>query len=58
MEPGLLTKVFNDFFTTVDGELSLSKGDYFLVRNCFHKCIIKKSDFEQAGNPTPVMKRR
>ena len=32
MESGLLTKVFHDFFTTVDGELSLAKGDYFLVR--------------------------
>lgn len=33
MEAGLLTKVINDFLTIVDGELSLSKGDYFLVIN-------------------------
>lgn len=31
MEPGTLTKVLHDFFTTKDGELSLYKGDYFLV---------------------------
>lgn len=33
MEPGTLTKVLNDFFTTKDGELSLNKGDYFLVNS-------------------------
>lgn len=33
MEPGTLTKVLNDFFTTKDGELSLNKGDYFLIFN-------------------------
>ncbi|XP_034172293.2 rho guanine nucleotide exchange factor 38 [Osmia lignaria lignaria] len=31
MEPGTLAKVLSDFFTTVDGELSLNKGEYFLV---------------------------
>jgi len=31
MEPGTLARVLHDFFTTVDGELSLSKGHYFLV---------------------------
>lgn len=31
MDPGTLTKVLRDFFTTVDGELSLNKGEYFLV---------------------------
>ncbi|KAG8040507.1 hypothetical protein G9C98_002503 [Cotesia typhae] len=37
MEAGLLTKVINDFLTIVDGELSLSKGDYFLVYNVIDK---------------------
>ncbi|XP_014482801.1 PREDICTED: dynamin-binding protein-like [Dinoponera quadriceps] len=31
MEPGTLARVLHDFFTTVDGELSLSKGHYFLI---------------------------
>ncbi|XP_029035776.2 dynamin-binding protein-like [Osmia bicornis bicornis] len=31
MEPGTLAKVLSDFFTTIDGELSLNKGEYFLV---------------------------
>lgn len=31
MEPGILTKVLSDFLTTIDGELSLNKGEYFLV---------------------------
>lgn len=31
MEPGILTKVLSDFLTTVDGELSLHKGEHFLV---------------------------
>ncbi|XP_008543725.1 dynamin-binding protein [Microplitis demolitor] len=37
MEAGLLTKVINDFLTIVDGELSLSKGDYFLIYNVIDK---------------------
>ncbi|KAJ8679503.1 hypothetical protein QAD02_015290 [Eretmocerus hayati] len=37
MESGTLAKVLNDFFTTVDGELSLNKGEFFLV----HKVIDK-----------------
>ena len=31
MEPGILTRVLSDFLTTVDGELSLQKGEHFLV---------------------------
>ncbi|CAL7945881.1 unnamed protein product [Xylocopa violacea] len=31
MEPGILTKVLSDFLTTADGELSLYKGEYFLI---------------------------
>ncbi|XP_012258359.2 dynamin-binding protein-like [Athalia rosae] len=31
MEQGMLTRVLQDFLTTVDGELSLLKGDYLLV---------------------------
>ncbi|KAF7989682.1 hypothetical protein HCN44_008356 [Aphidius gifuensis] len=31
MEPGQLARVLTDFFTTIDGELSLTKGDYFLL---------------------------
>ena len=31
MESGVLAKVLNDFFTTEEGELSLNKGDFFLV---------------------------
>lgn len=31
MESGTLTKVLHDFLTTEQGELSLSKGEYFLV---------------------------
>lgn len=31
MESGTLTKVLHDFLTTKEGELSLCKGDYFLV---------------------------
>ncbi|KAK3909021.1 Dynamin-binding protein, partial [Frankliniella fusca] len=31
MEPGTVTRVLKDVFTTLDGELSLSKGDIFQV---------------------------
>ncbi|KAF7394043.1 hypothetical protein HZH68_010862 [Vespula germanica] len=37
MESGSLTKVLHDFFTTIDGELSLCKGEHFLI----HKIIDK-----------------
>ncbi|XP_076245277.1 rho guanine nucleotide exchange factor 37 isoform X2 [Calliopsis andreniformis] len=37
MEPGILTKVLYDFFTTVDGELCLHKGEYFLVYSVIDK---------------------
>ncbi|XP_076280533.1 rho guanine nucleotide exchange factor 38 [Lasioglossum baleicum] len=37
MEPGILTKVLNDFLTTVDGELSLHKGEYFLIYSIVDK---------------------
>ncbi|XP_015111291.1 dynamin-binding protein [Diachasma alloeum] len=37
MEPGTLTKVLNDFYTTVEGELSLSKGEFFLIHNVIDK---------------------
>ncbi|XP_043256259.1 dynamin-binding protein-like isoform X1 [Colletes gigas] len=37
MEPGILTKVLSDFFTTVDGELSLQKGEYFVVHSVIDK---------------------
>ncbi|XP_034936280.1 dynamin-binding protein-like isoform X2 [Chelonus insularis] len=37
MERGTLTKVINDFFTVVDGELSLSKGDFFLIHDVIDK---------------------
>ncbi|XP_011304837.1 dynamin-binding protein-like [Fopius arisanus] len=37
MESGILTKVLNDFYTTVEGELSLSKGEYFLIHNVIDK---------------------
>ncbi|KZC04124.1 PREDICTED: dynamin-binding protein-like [Dufourea novaeangliae] len=37
MEPGILTKVLSDFFTTVNGELSLQKGEYFLVYSVVDK---------------------
>ncbi|CAK9806350.1 Dynamin-binding protein [Anthophora quadrimaculata] len=37
MEPGMLTKVLTDFLTTIDGELSLCKGDYFLVYSVIDK---------------------
>lgn len=38
MERGTLTRVSKDFFTTIDGELSLSKGDYFLV--CLRQLLL------------------
>ncbi|XP_058802732.1 dynamin-binding protein-like [Phymastichus coffea] len=37
MEPGTLAKVLNDFLTTEDGELSLVKGQYFLVEKVIDK---------------------
>ncbi|XP_015609556.1 dynamin-binding protein [Cephus cinctus] len=37
MEPGTLTRVLHDFLTTVDGELSLLKGDYFLINTVIDK---------------------
>ncbi|XP_054005474.1 dynamin-binding protein-like isoform X1 [Hylaeus anthracinus] len=37
MEPGQLTKVLSDFLTTVDGELSLQKGEYFVVYSVIDK---------------------
>ncbi|XP_043283380.1 dynamin-binding protein-like [Venturia canescens] len=37
MERGSLTRVSKDFFTTIDGELSLSKGDYFLIYDIIDK---------------------
>lgn len=37
MEPGTLTRVLNDFLTTVDGELSLQKGEHFLVYSVIDK---------------------
>ncbi|XP_060822465.1 dynamin-binding protein-like isoform X1 [Bombus pascuorum] len=37
MEPGILTKVLSDFLTIVDGELSLHKGEHFLVYSVIDK---------------------
>ncbi|XP_063995287.1 dynamin-binding protein-like [Diachasmimorpha longicaudata] len=37
MEAGTLAKVLNDFYTTVEGELSLSKGEFFLIHNVIDK---------------------
>ena len=37
MDQGALTKVLRDFLTTVDGELSLNKGEYFLVCSVIDK---------------------
>ncbi|KAK9293746.1 hypothetical protein QLX08_011401 [Tetragonisca angustula] len=37
MEPGILTRVLSDFLTTVDGELSLQKGEHFLVYSIVDK---------------------
>lgn len=33
MEPGTVTRVLKDVFTTMDGELSLTRGDIFQVRD-------------------------
>lgn len=37
MESGTLTRVMHDFMTTVEEELSLCKGDYFLIHNVIDK---------------------
>ncbi|KYQ52690.1 Dynamin-binding protein [Trachymyrmex zeteki] len=37
MEPGTLARVLHDFFTTVDEELSLPKGQYFVIHNIIDK---------------------
>ncbi|XP_077258973.1 rho guanine nucleotide exchange factor 38 [Temnothorax americanus] len=37
MEPGTLARVLHDFLTTVDGELSLPKGHYFLIHEIADK---------------------
>ncbi|XP_011872421.1 PREDICTED: dynamin-binding protein-like [Vollenhovia emeryi] len=37
MEPGTLARVLHDFLTTVDGELSLPRGHYFLVHEIVDK---------------------
>ncbi|XP_072743544.1 rho guanine nucleotide exchange factor 38 isoform X2 [Anoplolepis gracilipes] len=46
MEPGTLARVLHDFLTTVDGELSLSKGHYFLVHEIIdkHWCFGQSQD--------------
>ncbi|KMQ96659.1 dynamin-binding protein [Lasius niger] len=46
MEPGILARVLHDFLTTVDGELSLSKGHYFLVHEIVdkHWCFGQSQD--------------
>ncbi|XP_046826765.1 dynamin-binding protein-like isoform X1 [Vespa crabro] len=48
MESGSLTKVLHDFFTTIDGELSLYKGEHFLI----HKVIDKHWCYGQSNNKT------
>ncbi|EFN64992.1 Dynamin-binding protein [Camponotus floridanus] len=46
MEPGTLARVLHDFLTTVDGELSLSKGHYFLIHEILdkHWCLGQSQD--------------
>ncbi|XP_029165021.1 dynamin-binding protein-like [Nylanderia fulva] len=46
MEPGTLAKVLHDFLTTVDGELSLSQGQYFLIHEVVdkHWCLGQSQD--------------
>ncbi|EZA54401.1 hypothetical protein DMN91_001710 [Ooceraea biroi] len=46
MEPGTLARVLHDFLTTVDGELSLSKGNYFLIHEIIdkHWCFGQSQD--------------
>ncbi|KAI4488097.1 hypothetical protein M0804_004945 [Polistes exclamans] len=48
MESGSLTRVLHDFFTTIDGELSLYKGEHFLI----HKVIDKHWCYGQSCNKT------
>ncbi|KAK2582160.1 hypothetical protein KPH14_004519 [Odynerus spinipes] len=48
MESGTLAKVLHDFFTTVEGELSLCKGEYFLI----HKTIDKHWCYGQSNEKT------
>ncbi|KAI4493102.1 hypothetical protein M0802_009652 [Mischocyttarus mexicanus] len=48
MESGTLTRVLHDFFTTIDGELSLCKGEHFLI----HKIIDKHWCYGQSYNRT------
>ncbi|KAK0082994.1 hypothetical protein PV325_009538 [Microctonus aethiopoides] len=49
MESGLLTKVIHDFLTTVDGELCLSKGEYFLIHNVIDKHWCYGESYEKKG---------
>ncbi|EFN85007.1 Dynamin-binding protein [Harpegnathos saltator] len=46
MESGTLARILHDFFTTVDGELSLSKGHYFLIHEILdkHWCLGQSQD--------------
>ncbi|XP_012232658.2 rho guanine nucleotide exchange factor 38-like [Linepithema humile] len=46
MESGTLARVLHDFLTTVDGELSLSKGHYFLIHEIIdkHWCFGQSQD--------------
>jgi len=37
MESGTITRVLKDVFTTMEGELSLTRGDIFQVRDMFVK---------------------
>lgn len=41
MEPGVLTKVINDFLTTAEGELCLTKGNYFQVKTNLPKFFLQ-----------------
>ncbi|OXU22019.1 hypothetical protein TSAR_006757 [Trichomalopsis sarcophagae] len=46
MESGTLARVLRDFLTTTDGEISLHKGDFFLV----HKVVDKLWCYGQSHN--------
>ncbi|XP_012277640.1 dynamin-binding protein [Orussus abietinus] len=49
MEAGVLTRVLHDFFTTMDGELSLARGDYFLIYDVIDKHWCYGQSYDKSG---------
>ncbi|XP_028044584.1 dynamin-binding protein [Monomorium pharaonis] len=49
MEPGTLARVLHDFLTTVDEELSLPKGNYFLVHEIVDKHWCRGQSQDRVG---------